>query len=361
MGGVAGIAAVLLYLTNPTAIAQSVEAFYLLQLAPLPFFWAMRAFVRQELGGFLGWMGLAISMREDVAIAMAGFGLWALVSGRQLRWASFGLGIPLVWWGLANLCIQPAFGRTLDVTLVGVNQTPSGIYQTLLGNPSWLLDGLRGGGLDYLYRLLRPVAFLGIMGGEGLLVLPGFTATLFLGRVISDGSDPFSRFALLLSCALIGATVVIVSRLGRKSHWDMRVFAVLMLLLLPLVSLLDGMKDAVQGRLASHTVRNDATALREAIKHIPEAASVAAPNYALPALANRSQLFYVTYLHMYPQAQPDYILLDRNLDRITANPDLQARYATVLDTLAHSTEYEPIWQRGAYSLLQRQGKKTTAM
>jgi hypothetical protein len=363
MGDTAGIVAVVLYLANPAVIAQGGEAFYLLQLAPLPFFGAFRAFVREEFGEFLVWMGLAMSMREDVAIAMAGFGLWALIQGRhrQLRWVGAGLGMPMVWWGVTTLLIQPAFGRwgnsAFDVALAGGAHTPWGTYQTLVGNTSWILDELREGGLEYVYRLLRAVAFLGVLGGEGLIAAPNVVANLFLARAFYSGIDPFSRFALLPSCALIGATVVIVSRIAQAPHCDRRVFAVAVLFLLPSVSLLDGAKDAIQVRLGSYTVRNDAAVLREAIASIPDDASVAAPNYALPALASRSKLFYVQYLHMYPQAQPDYILLDHNRDRMPAHPELRERYMALLNILPQSADYETVWQQGEYFLLHRVGHK----
>lgn len=360
MGGTAGVAAVILYVANPAVIAQGFEAFYLLQLAPVAFFWALHFFVREEFGKFLCWMGIAIGLREDVAITMAGFGLWALMSRRQLRWSAMGLGIPFAWWGLTTLIIQPAFGRVgssaFEVALAGGNSHQLGSYQILLGNPSWMLEVLREGGLEYLYRLLRSVGFLGILGWGWLLATPGLVANLFLARVFYSASDPISRFALIPSCALIGAAVVIVSRLGPKHHRSMQVFALIMLLFLPSASLVDGIKDAIQARLALYTVHNDAPVLWEAIEQIPATASVAAPNYALPALSNRPKLFYVTYLHMYPQAQPAYILLDRNIDRITVSPELRQHYVALLDELSRSREYESVWQRGDYSLLYRRDR-----
>jgi len=88
------------------------------------------------------------------------------------------------------------------------------------------------------------------------------------------------------------------ARAGRPS--DGRVLALLMLLVLPAASLVDGTKDAVQERLGAYTVVNDGAALREAVQRIRGSASVAAPNYALPVLACRERLYYVQYLHMYP-------------------------------------------------------------
>lgn len=380
LGGAGGVAAVLLYLANPVVIAQGFDAFYLLQLAPLPFFWAVRAYVREEFGSFLLWMGIAIGVREDVAITCAGFGLWALARRRPFKWWCAGLGTPVAWWALATLVIQPIFGGWrsggFHSALAGGSPDPLGSYHVLLTQPSWILKVLQEGGFAYLLRLLRSVAFLPLLGAEGLLAVPGPTAILFLGRVLYSALDPFSHLALLPSCALIGSTVVIVSRLGRKHDWDLRVFALIMLFLLPSAGLFNGAKQAVQGRLGSYTVRNDPQALREAIKLIPEGAPVAAPNYALPVLSKRPRLYYLQYMQgpfttpgsgdeqtrrggkgrwfgVYPQPDPDFILLDNDLDRVTTNPELRERYITLLGRLSRSTNYETVWQRREYRLLRK--------
>jgi hypothetical protein len=140
--------------------------------------------------------------------------------------------------------------------------------------------------------------------------------------------------------------------MGRKSHWDVRVFAVIMLLLLPSVSLLDGAKDAIQERL-NFITRNDSEALKEAINLIPNYASVAAPNYSLPALSGRPKLFYIQYMHMYRLAKPEYYLFDRNRTRITTNRALQVQYQELLEKVSCSIDYQKIWQRDEYFIVRR--------
>ena len=258
---------------------------------------------------------------------------------------------------LVTLVIQPAFGRwgnnVVEISFAGGNPAPFGVYQVLLGTPTSILQPLWEEGPYYLYQMLRSVAFLPVLGSASLLAVPGLAANLLFARMFHPAGDPFSRFALLPACALVGAAVVIVSRNAHKPHWDMRALAVVVLLLLPSVTLLDGAKDAVRASLGAHTVWNDAGALEDALARIPAAASVAAPHYALPTLAARPRLFYVQYLHMYAGARPDYLLLDRNLDRMTMNADLRTRYAALLDAVSHSTDYETVWQREEYFLLQR--------
>lgn len=366
MGGSSGVAAVVLYLLNPVVVAQSVEAFYLVQLAPLPFFLALRAFAREDLARFCLWIVVAMSMREDVAIAVAGFGLWSVATRRPLRWSAIALGLPAVWWVVATMLIQPAFGRSgnnvVEIKFAGGASSGLGIYQVFFGNPMWLIELLRERGLHYVYRELRSVGFLSLLGWDGLLALPGFAANLFLARMFYQAVDPISRLALLPACALIGSSVLVAARLtartGRPSH--ARALALMLLVVLPSASLLDGMKDAVQERLGSYTVVNDGAALRDAIQRIPRSASVAAPNYALPALSSRERLYYVQYLHMYPGARPEYVLVDRDLARVARNPELQERYASLLRSLAESKDHVVVWERGDYQLVRRRASGAAA-
>ncbi|MGH7391482.1 MAG: DUF2079 domain-containing protein [Candidatus Rokuibacteriota bacterium] len=356
-GGVAGVAAATLYLVNPVVMAQAFQEFTPLQLAPLPFFFALRGFMREQLGAFVTWTALAMSMREDVAVTMVGFGVWALLKRRQPRWVIPTLGLPLAWWGVSTLIVQPAFGRwgnnISEISLAGGEPARWGIYEIL--DPTRLVDVLSGGGLYYLYRLLRSVAFLPVTGLDGVLAAPVLAANLFYASMSHEGIDAISRLALLPSCALIGAAVLIAGRLSQAYRADKRMLVVLVLLLLPSASLVDGAKDSVQAGLTTYTLHNDAAALREAVKLIPGSASVAAPGYALPALANRAKLFNLPQLHMYPRAQADYILIDRDLDRVTTSPALQPRYVALLEDLAQSTEYETVWRDGEYALLRRVG------
>jgi hypothetical protein len=168
--------------------------------------------------------------------------------------------------------------------------------------------------------------------------------------------DPISRFAVLPSCALVAATVTIGGRALRDRHRDARALALIVLVLLPSVSLVDGAKDAVLEGLVGASAWNDSAALWEAVERIPDDASLAAPTYALPAVSQRAKLYTVQYLHMYPAPDAEYWLLDRNLERITGHPDLRRRYVAVLDEVARSTRYEQVWERGEYLLYRRIGR-----
>jgi hypothetical protein len=353
LGGVGGIVVLGLYVVNAAVLAQGFGSFTLLHLAPLPLLWAFYAFSRERFGAFVAWSLVAMCVREDVAITVAGFGLCALVARQAPRWWLFGLAVPVAWWMTATLVIQPAFGRwgnsALDVALAG-GSTPLGAYSLLVSEPAWILQGLRDGGLYYLYRVLRGVVFLPVLGVEGLTALPGLASTLFLGRVYHGGTDPFSRFALLSSCMLMAASVLTVARLTVGAR-HRRAWVVGLLLLAPSAAVLDGVKDVVQARLLAYFERHDGAALREAVARIPPDAAVAAPSYVVPALAHRPRLLTVQYLHEYSDARVEYFVLDRVIDRVTKNPDLRGRYLALLERLAQPGASDEVWRGGDYVVL----------
>ena len=361
MGGGAATAASILYLLNPVVVSQVFQEFSLLQIAPFPFFLASRAFLHGKLGKFIFWIALTIATREDASIAAAGFGLWALLLRRGIRWWGAGLSIPVFWWLLATMVVQPAFGRhgnsSLDLALTGGNHNPFVIYFTL-AYKSLLI--LRTGGttsLEYLYHLLRPFAFLPLFGVEGVLAVPSLLANIFLLNAYPHAGtgDPTSRFALLPSCALIVASVIGFARIGKRYSLDLTVVGIIAFLLMPSVMLIQGAKDAIQLRLILYNFKipNDPSALRQALRLIPANSPVASPEYVLPMLSSRHLVYDITSLQRYPAARPDYLLYDRNVDRVTVNPDVRRRYVDLLQTLLHSGEYERIWEEKDYLLFRR--------
>jgi hypothetical protein len=357
LGGTAGLSAVVLYLANPVVIAQGMESFYLLHFAPLPFFFALRAFDREKYGLFWLWTMIALGVREDVSITLMGFGAMMIFLRRKWKWVAAGFVPSGMWWFITTLVIQPFFGHAgksaLDAGLAGGQQSPAGAYGILLSGPAWIFDALRKGAFSFLYSIFRSVAFLSFFGWEIVLAGPVLAATLFLGHVYYQGNDPLSRFGLLPSCALIGSAILIVMRMGRTYEADKRVFALLLFILLPSACLLDGAKNAVRDRFSAYTVQNDAAALRDALRLIPSNASVAAPNYALPALSKRHELFYIQYFYMYPDSHVDFFLFDNDLHRITARPEVSRRYIELRDKLASDPNYEKIWEHGDYFLMHR--------
>jgi hypothetical protein len=351
MGNVAALAAALLYLTNATIIAQAFDGFYLLQLAPLPFFFALRAFSKMRFGSFTFWIIIALCLREDVAIALAGFALVTLAARRDFRWLISGLCLPIAWWLLCTAYVEPTF-REAAVGPFG-GRGSLGLYSDVMEHLVLMDSTWMHNVVLYLYRLLRAGGYLCLLGVEGLLTVPILVANGLLGSTFEQGTDAISRFGVLPSCALIGGSVAIVARMCKAYNWNPARAGVIAFLLLPCVCLLDGAKDAIQSRIASLTKTHNANALREAITLIPAHASVAGFKDVLPALSNREKLFYAQFLEEYPDPEIDYFLLDLDEDRILANQKMRLQYSRTLMRMKDSKKYELVWQEGDYCLYRR--------
>ena len=299
-------------------------------------------------------MWIAIFVREEVAIALAGLGLLALLTGKEKKWTIVILASTLLWWILCTNVIQPAFGRdvnsALDIGLYKGTNKPIEVYKNLITNTGWIVEGLRAGGLLYLYMIFRHVGFLGILGAEGIIAIPVLASNLFLGRVHFSGSDPFSRFALLSSCTLIFASILIVKRNVERKNWNRILIPIILFFFLPAVSLMDGVKDVTQQKILVSFLGNDPKTIDEGLRLIPKEASVAAPTYTLPILSQRKHLFTLEYLYMYPAIEIEYYFIDRNIDRLLSNSYLRVHYSKLLSELSKSKKYEVIWRQGDYMI-----------
>lgn len=130
----------------------------------------------------------------------------------------------------------------------------------------------------------------------------------------------------------------------------MRVFAIIMFVLSPSSQFVRWSEGkAVQTRLSSYIVQNDAQLLRDSIAEIPDAASVAAPTTALPALSKRDKLFYLQYLYMYHITMHDHItfLLIGTLNMLQEIQICVYAVIQLLTEMFQSTEYKTIlWRQG---------------
>ena len=158
---------------------------------------------------------------------------------------------------------------------------------------------------------------------------------------------------MLSSAALLGVSVLILARIAQKRGWRQQIVPVSILLILPSVSLIDGIKDVFQQRLVAYFRDNDPQLLSEVLDEIPSDRSVAAPTYLLPYLSKRKELYTLEYLDMYPGDDPDYLVLDRNINRVWSNPQRAQEYAKALFSFSNGTDYEIVWQEEDYLLLEK--------
>lgn len=185
----AGLTFAATYLLFPALESGLLFDFHAVTLAAPLFLFALHALEKGRLGRFWLFGLLAVACKEEIGLTWCALGLYLLVARRDLRngpaMALSGLG----WFALCLLVIQPAaaggnihLGRyswlgdgLVDVALAIVSR-PGLVWQHL-----WAEAGL----LDYLWKLLAPVAFLPLAApGILLAAVPSLLANLL-------SADPF--------------------------------------------------------------------------------------------------------------------------------------------------------------------------
>jgi uncharacterized membrane protein len=174
-------------------------------LAPLLL--AFYFFEKKSLGGFTGFLALALLGKDTVVLSTVCFSLYALIRRRDWRWVAFPavwsilyfvaihrLAIPLWgdWWA------QKLYGQTFFLRNWG--RSPSEVALAMAQSPGRILQtAFSGDNLGYLARLLLPLGVVLPFGSWAwLTAIPGLAVNLL-------GACPYLRTFTHWYSTLVGA------------------------------------------------------------------------------------------------------------------------------------------------------------
>ncbi len=86
---------------------------------------------------------------------------------------------------------------------------------------------------------------------------------------------------------------------------------------------------------------------------VPEGASVAAPRYLLPSLANRERLYQSLRLLEYHHPDAEFIILDKDWKRMAATDQWRGDYQQLEQLLQSSPEYDRTYNSPGYAIYRR--------
>ena len=86
---------------------------------------------------------------------------------------------------------------------------------------------------------------------------------------------------------------------------------------------------------------------------IPPGVSVAAPRYLLPELANRGKLYQSLRLLEYHNPDAEFVILDKDWDRMSATDQWRDNYQALSRLLAHRPEYRVVYDSPGYIVYRR--------
>jgi len=285
------------YLLHPALQFFSWELFHPETIAITPLLCAYLCAVRRSWGWFAFWAVLAMSFKEDVAIAVLVLGLLVAWRGdRRIGLAT--AGAAALWFALVVWVMIPAVSghsAHYEALYGGVGLSAGGIVETAFTNPGEITSRVFSSESgDFAWKLAAPFGFAPVLAPAPLLLgLPQY----FLD-VVSD--VPWTRtitfrYAALplvaLAIAMVEGVAFLRRRVGRRAEVAAAVFVV---------------GWAIFGTLAwgpspigaeyhrgwwPPATDDRINAKRAAIDLVPEDASVSASYTFVPQLSRRAEIY----------------------------------------------------------------------
>ncbi len=345
MGGLVALCLALWHLASPNLLYQSVSAFYPLQFAVLVLPMVFLFFERARFPLFVAALLLALWVREEIALTVVVFTLFALLLRRSWKWVLTPAVLSVIWWYISiHLIMVPSKIKMEDLETF-YQAFPDGYASApgvLLNRPIEFLGLIfNADNASYLYQLIKSSAGMALATPAIIFALPTTLINLIVGAFWKTTTSLSMHYSLVASVCLSIALVYAIPQLARLHHRfraSERAFAFsLVLVLTPVVVL--GVKDVVayggsqdQTLLADLMPRPYQATLDRIVRIIEEEprAAVAAPNILLPHVSKRRDLYNTSRLWWYGTPELDYIVVDSDIERFDQGDRHRARYQDLI-------------------------------
>lgn len=289
-----GLALALAFALHPTTTWLLQETYHPEVMAIAPLFLAFEAAERGRLRACGWWLVLAVSFKEDIALAAAMMGL--LVAFRGQRRAGLAIGAAsLAWFVFVLEVLLPRYtpgGAFFQEFYSHLGETPGEVVTGILTSPGTVLGHLaKADAAGYLVGLADAYGFTPLLSPLPLLLgLPQFAANL-----LSQHSFTWSlrlHYAALVLAAMTLAMVEGVCR--RRSRTVRHALAVLVLVCATATSLLRGIGPGSRDFRAGYwpLVEQSRTATIARAVSLPGPDDVVSASYTIvPHLTHRERVY----------------------------------------------------------------------
>ncbi len=348
---------VAVFLLTPAILYQSVFDFYPLTFVALPLLCTVYFYLERAFGPFCVCLALTLLVREDLVFFVFGMGVLALVARRSRRWVYVPLLAAVVWAALSFRVVLPMalHGATFvtDVCFSHLGHTPGEMLRRVLLHPRE--NVLVHGNIVYLKTLLTASGIV-LSGGSllSVLALPYVAINLLAGAGRCITTVIFAQYSVIPATLLfVGALLTATSpRRGRLAFLGRLGLPLASAAPLLLLALCLGSLIFVTERTQVEEFRSkpwNAEALRVAAM-IPAHASVAAPRYMLPHLADRDCLYQTHRLLEYHTPAYEYLIIDKDWRHINAAADYEQEYGAVARAAAANPRLTLLYSSSLYAV-----------
>jgi len=352
---IVAVIAAIAFLLSPVVLYQNLYDFAPLSLAAFPLLFTLYYYLEGNFKAYLIALTATQLVREDLVFLVFGLGLLALWERRSARWFAVPCALAAGWSLLTWKVVFPYFlhgARSAVASCFGyLGHTPSEIVRGIARHPAFLLsrenliytkqmvDSL--GGILYLLNplWLLSTPYIAI----NLLAQGGGCNTAMIYRHYSFIPATVLFVSFLLSVKAIGAAIEGRGRNPALAQTTLLLFVMAASLLSTVF---------VTGKAQLEGVRSQTwhAEARQVAHSIPPAASVAVPRYMLPIVANRSGLYLSLRLLEYHHPDAQYIVLDKDWNRMAATAQWKKNYFALWDMLKVDSNYSVIYDSSNYTV-----------
>jgi uncharacterized membrane protein len=365
LGGAAGIVICLSYLFSTNLVTQLMNGFYPLHLVAFSLPYAFLFFSRQRFWPFALWLILSLSIREEIALTGALFGVYALLSKRDWRWITVPIAVSAAWWYMSTEIVMvrsriameelepfyAMFGGGHNKAMVAVLEDPAK-FAGLFLNPALG---------SYLYDVFKATAGLSLASLSLIFVLPTLLVNSLIGVFMPAMMNQSYHYSTVIVPAVFFALIMGLVRfvdLTRVAGLERRVVGMGgAILLLPIM--LIGTKDMVLSYGGGYSIaktliaRSEQPSLSKIVALVPPDASVAAPNILMPQLSYRPKLYSSDRLWRYHRPDVEYIVLNANVDQLSAGDRNKPKFEALLSRMRGDGAYRLIFNEGGFEVYHR--------
>lgn len=306
----------LIWLVNPLAWNINLHEWHLLPLAIPLLLGAYYFYLKNNFKYYFVFLLLALLVREDVALAVGGFFLLALIEKKSWHWWLTPLLTSLGYFSIANI-------------IIGQFQTGGSRFQIYY---EWLLNTNLGqfilhffslGNVEMILGLLLAFLFLPLAGKKYLILATGPLLQFILGEPGGSNIIVDTHYSSLFIPALIISSLWGLKNLAQKNtkfskllYFDINLTKLIVgVTIIYLVIFLGPGWGIIQ------QLKNYQSGPKKLLLQVPSQAKVVTGYKYLPLLSSRKDLYSLHYIFTgkqqfsqdnYEYQKPDYLALDPN-------------------------------------------------
>ncbi|MDH4135716.1 MAG: DUF2079 domain-containing protein [Anaerolineae bacterium] len=310
-----GIVFALAYLLLPALEAANLFDFHAVTLAPTFLLWAFYFLEKGKAPWFIVFSVLAMSCKEEMSLLIGMMALYALLLRKRKKLGAAMIVVAAIWFYVAVYIVIPWANPQGKSQYLGYYEDWGDnhleIALTMIRQRAWWLI-FKKDNLDYLFRLLLPLAFLPVFYLPILLIaLPSLAINLLSGNMLMHRPEMFHYAGPIVPFAILAAiwgAGFLVQHLGRRMPGGGKSLSYL----LPCVVLVCSLGyhryrgfSPLSVRFRWPVVTEHHRLAQQLIDQIPPAASLSAQLNLNPHVSHREKLY------IFPNIEDaEYIFLD---------------------------------------------------